>query len=119
METLIIGVIIFLVIVAVGQWQQQRGIDKHELPLDAANPPIKNFSTGNCTLRLISAGNNLIAVLKEVRTITEFGLKEAKFIVDNTPSIICKNIDEFTAQKYKQSLESVGAIVNIESSNNV
>ena len=119
METLVIGVIIFVIIVAIGQWHQQRQISKFDVPMEINKPPIKVFSTGEYTLKLMSPGNNLIAVLKEVRTITDFGLREGKFIVDNTPSIICKNIDEFTAQKYKQKLESLGAVVNIESSNNV
>lgn len=114
METIIIGVIIFLIIGTIGQWQQQRQVNKFESPMDINNPPIKNFASGNCILRLVSPGNNLIAVLKEVRTITDFGLREAKFVVDNTPSIVCKNIDERTATMYKQKLESVGAVVSVE-----
>jgi large subunit ribosomal protein L7/L12 len=54
-----------------------------------------------------------ISVLKIVRTITGFGLKESKDIVDNLPKILKENISKDECNKIKQEIESVGGTLLI------
>lgn len=63
---------------------------------------------------LASAGANKINVLKEVRTITGLGLKEAKDLVDNAPKPIKEGIKKEEAQEIKKKLEEQGATVEIK-----
>lgn len=66
------------------------------------------------TVVLASAGANKIAVLKEVRTITGLGLKEAKDLVDAAPKAIKENIKKEDAAAIKKQLEDAGATVEIK-----
>ncbi len=63
---------------------------------------------------LASAGANKIAVLKEVRTITGLGLKEAKDLVDGAPKPVKENIKKEEAEAIKKQLEAAGATVEIK-----
>ncbi len=63
---------------------------------------------------LASAGANKIAVLKEVRTITGLGLKEAKDLVDGAPKPVKENIKKEDAEAIKKQLEAAGASVEIK-----
>jgi len=63
---------------------------------------------------LASAGANKIAVLKEVRTITGLGLKEAKDLVDAAPKAVKEGIKKEDAQAIKTQLEAAGATVEIK-----
>ena len=63
---------------------------------------------------LVSAGANKINVLKEVRAITGFGLKEAKDLVDSAPKVIKKGVTKGEAETIKRQLEAVGATVEIK-----
>ena len=63
---------------------------------------------------LASAGANKIAVLKEVRTITGLGLKEAKDLVDAAPKAIKEGIKKADAAAMKTQLEAAGATVEIK-----
>jgi large subunit ribosomal protein L7/L12 len=63
---------------------------------------------------LTSAGANKIAVLKEVRTITGLGLKEAKDLVDAAPKPIKENIKKEEAESIKKQLEAAGAAVELK-----
>ncbi|MFA7659079.1 MAG: 50S ribosomal protein L7/L12 [Candidatus Gastranaerophilaceae bacterium] len=63
---------------------------------------------------LSAAGANKIAVLKEVRTITGLGLKEAKDLVDAAPKAIKENIKKEEAEAIKKQLEAAGATVEIK-----
>lgn len=63
---------------------------------------------------LSSAGANKIAVLKEVRTITGLGLKEAKDLVDGAPKPIKENVKKEEAEAVKKQLEAAGATVEIK-----
>jgi large subunit ribosomal protein L7/L12 len=63
---------------------------------------------------LASAGANKIAVLKEVRTITGLGLKEAKDLVDAAPKAIKENIKKEDAEVIKKQLEAAGATVEVK-----
>ena len=63
---------------------------------------------------LTSAGANKIAVLKEVRTITGLGLKEAKDLVDAAPKAIKEGVKKEEAEEIKKTLEAAGATVELK-----
>jgi len=63
---------------------------------------------------LVDAGEKKIPVLKEIRTITGLGLKEAKDLISSTPQVIKHGVSKEEAQKIKQSLEALGAKVEIK-----
>ncbi|MCM8774568.1 MAG: 50S ribosomal protein L7/L12 [Candidatus Omnitrophica bacterium] len=66
------------------------------------------------TVILASAGSNKIAVIKEIRAITELGLKEAKDLVDAAPKPIKENVTKEIAEEIKKKLEAVGATVELK-----
>ena len=55
-----------------------------------------------------------IAVLKEVRTLTCLGLKEAKDLVEAAPKAVKENIKKDEAESIKKTLEAAGAVVEIK-----
>jgi len=63
---------------------------------------------------LVSAGANKIAVIKEVRTITNLGLKEAKDLVDAAPKPIKEGANKEEAAEMKKKLEAAGATVELK-----
>jgi len=63
---------------------------------------------------LVSVGDKKIQVLKELRAVTQLGLKEAKDIIDKTPSVIKDSAYKEEADKIKAKLEEVGAKVEIK-----
>jgi|SRR5699024_920730 len=63
---------------------------------------------------LKSAGSKKIAVIKEVRTITGLGLKEAKGLVDDAPNPIKEGIAKAEAEDLKAKLEDAGAEVELK-----
>jgi len=63
---------------------------------------------------LSSFGDKKIQVIKEVRTITGLGLKEAKEMVDGAPGPVKEGIDKDEANKIKEQLEAVGALIEIK-----
>jgi len=63
---------------------------------------------------LASAGDRKIQVIKEVRTITGLGLKEAKALVDEAPKPVKQGISKEEATSIKQKLEEVGAGIEIK-----
>ena len=66
------------------------------------------------TVVLISSGANKIAVIKEVRTITSLGLKEAKDLVDAAPKPIKEGATKDEAAEMKKKLEAAGATVELK-----
>ena len=78
----------------------------------AAAPAAEEAS--EVTVVLADAGANKIAVLKEVRTITGLGLKEAKDLVDAAPKPIKENVKKEDAEAIKKQLEAAGATVEIK-----
>ena len=60
-------------------------------------------------LVLTDFGSNKIAVIKEVRTITGLGLKEAKDLVEGAPKPLKQGIAKAEAEEMKKSLEAAGA----------
>ena len=63
---------------------------------------------------LTDAGANKIGVIKEVRAITNLGLKEAKDLVDGAPKEIKKGVAKDEAEKIKKQLEAAGAKVELK-----
>ena len=63
---------------------------------------------------LASFGDKKINVIKEIRTITGLGLKEAKDLVESAPKEIKEGIAKEEAEKLKEQLESAGATVDIK-----
>ncbi len=63
---------------------------------------------------LTSAGAEKIKVIKEVRGLTSLGLKEAKDLVDSAPKAILEGVDKDTAEKAKETLEAVGATIELK-----
>ena len=63
---------------------------------------------------LTGAGQKKIQVIKEVRSLTSLGLKEAKALVDDAPSPIIEGADKETAEKAKEALEAAGASVELK-----
>jgi large subunit ribosomal protein L7/L12 len=63
---------------------------------------------------LTSAGEKKIQVIKEVRALTNLGLKEAKDLVDSAPKPVLERVNKETAEKAKEQLEAAGATVEIK-----
>jgi large subunit ribosomal protein L7/L12 len=66
------------------------------------------------TLVLENAGAQKIAVIKEVRTFTGLGLKEAKDLVDGAPSNVLEKANKETVDKAKAAFEAAGATVTVK-----
>ena len=66
------------------------------------------------TVVLAAAGANKIQVIKELRTITSLGLKEAKDLVDGAPKTIKEGATKDEADKIKKQLEAVGAKIELK-----
>ena len=66
------------------------------------------------TVVLANAGANKIAVIKEVRTMTSLGLKEAKDLVDAAPKPIKESVPKEEAEEMKKKLEAAGATVELK-----
>lgn len=66
------------------------------------------------TVELTEFGAQKIAVIKEVRTITGLGLKEAKDLVEGAPKAVKENVAKDEAEKIKKQLEAAGAKVTIK-----
>ena len=63
---------------------------------------------------LTGPGQKKIQVIKEVRSLTSLGLKEAKALVDDAPSAILEGVDRETADKAKEALEAAGGDVELK-----
>ena len=63
---------------------------------------------------LESPGDKKIQVIKEVRSLTSLGLKEAKDLVDGAPKPVLEKVNKETAEKAKEALEKAGASVTVK-----
>lgn len=63
---------------------------------------------------LTSAGDKKIQVIKEVRALTNLGLKEAKDLVDGAPKPVLEKVSKDDANKAKEALEGAGASVELK-----
>jgi len=63
---------------------------------------------------LTEIGSNKIAVIKEVRTITGLGLKEAKDLVEGAPKSLKQGVSKSDSEEMKKTLEAAGAKVELK-----
>ena len=63
---------------------------------------------------LTAAGDKKIQVIKEVRTLTSLGLKEAKELVDGAPNAVLEGVAKDEAEKAKEALEAAGGSVELK-----
>ncbi len=66
------------------------------------------------TVVLAEAGANKINVIKEIRAITQLGLKEAKDLVDGAPKTVKEGVAKAEAEEIKKKLEAAGAKVELK-----
>ncbi len=66
------------------------------------------------TVTLTGAGDKKIQVIKEVRALTNLGLKEAKDLVDSAPKAVLEAVPKEQADKAKEQLEAAGASVEVK-----
>ena len=78
---------------------------------DAATPAEEKTEF---TIFLTAAGDKKINVIKEVRTITGLGLKEAKDLVESAPKEVKKGVSKKDAEEAKKKLEAAGAKVELK-----
>jgi len=63
---------------------------------------------------ITAAGSSKIQVIKEVRSLTSLGLKEAKALVDEAPKAVLEAVSKEEADKAKESLEAAGATIELK-----
>jgi len=63
---------------------------------------------------LTAAGDKKIQVIKEVRSLTNLGLKEAKDLVDNAPKPVLEKVTKEDAEKAKEAIEGAGGTVELK-----
>jgi len=78
---------------------------------DAATPAEEKTEF---TIFLIGSGDKKINVIKEVRTITGLGLKEAKDLVEGAPKEVKKGVSKKDAEEAKKKLEAAGAKIELK-----
>lgn len=66
------------------------------------------------TVVLVNAGASKIQVIKELRTLTSLGLKEAKDLVDGAPKTVKEGATKEEAEKIKKQLETAGAKIELK-----
>ena len=66
------------------------------------------------TIMLTAAGEKKINVIKEVRAVTELGLKEAKDLVEGAPKEVKSGVNKKEAEEIKAKLEAAGAKVELK-----
>jgi large subunit ribosomal protein L7/L12 len=79
----------------------------------AAAAPAEEQTEFTVTLKGLSADDKKIAVIKEVRTVTGLGLKEAKDLVEGAPKTLKENVSKDDAAKIKAAITAAGGIVDI------
>ena len=70
--------------------------------------------SGKVDVILTSGGDKKIAVIKEVRTLTSLGLKDAKDLVESAPKHVLEQVEKDVAEKAKEALEAAGGSVEIK-----
>ena len=63
---------------------------------------------------LTDAGDKKIQVIKEVRALTNLGLKDAKALVDGAPTAVMEGVSKEDAEKAKEALEAAGAAIELK-----
>jgi large subunit ribosomal protein L7/L12 len=80
----------------------------------AATPAEEAEEQDEFDVILEAAGDKKIQVIKEVRTLTSLGLKEAKDLVDGAPKTVLEKVNKDAAEKAKAALEGAGASVTVK-----
>jgi large subunit ribosomal protein L7/L12 len=80
----------------------------------AAGPAAAVEEQTEFTVVLADGGASKINVIKEIRTITGLGLKEAKDLVEGAPKVVKEGISKADAEAIKKTLEGVGAKVELK-----
>jgi len=78
----------------------------------AAAAPAEEKTSFNVVLK--DAGANKIGVIKEVRAMTNLGLKEAKDLVEAAPKLVKESVPKAEAEELKKKLEAAGAKVELQ-----
>ena len=78
----------------------------------AAAAPAEEKTSFNVLLK--EAGANKIGVIKEVRAMTNLGLKEAKDLVEAAPKVVKESVPKAEAEELKKKLEAAGAKVELQ-----
>ena len=81
-------------------------------PAAGAAAPVEEKT--DFTIFLVSSGDKKINVIKEVRSLTGLGLKEAKDLVEAAPKEVKKNVPKKDAEEAKKKLEAAGAKVELK-----
>jgi large subunit ribosomal protein L7/L12 len=74
--------------------------------------PAEEEGSDEVDVILEAAGDKKIQVIKEVRTLTSLGLKEAKDLVEAAPKAVLERVNKDTADKAREALEAAGASVS-------
>ena len=83
-------------------------------PAAAAAGEAASEEKDDFTIMLTSAGEKKINVIKEVRAVTELGLKEAKDLVEGAPKEVKSGVNKKEAEEIKAKLEAAGAKVELK-----
>ena len=75
-------------------------------------PPEEEEGSDEVDVILEAAGEKKIQVIKEVRSLTSLGLKEAKDLVEAAPKAVLERVNKETADKARDALEAAGATVS-------
>jgi large subunit ribosomal protein L7/L12 len=75
-------------------------------------PPPEEEGSDEVDVILEAAGEKKIQVIKEVRSLTSLGLKEAKDLVEAAPKAVLEKVNKETADKAREALEAAGATVS-------
>jgi large subunit ribosomal protein L7/L12 len=74
--------------------------------------PVEDEGSDEVDVILDAAGDKKIQVIKEVRSLTSLGLKEAKDLVEAAPKAVLEKVNKETADKAREALEAAGATVS-------
>ena len=83
-------------------------------PADGDTTSEEDAGGGVVNIELVGAGDKKIDVIKEVRAITELGLREAKDLVESAPKPLKEGVKKEEAEEIKKKLEAVGAKVELK-----
>ena len=84
------------------------------VPGAAGGAPAAEEEKDEFDVMLTAAGDKKIQVIKEVRSLTSLGLKEAKALVDEAPKPVLEGVSKEDAEKAKETLEGAGATVELK-----
>ena len=84
------------------------------MPAAGGGEEAEDVGSSTATVELTETGSNKIGVIKALREITELGLKEAKDLADNAPSVVKEGVARDEAEEMKKKLEEAGGKVTLK-----